>query len=116
MWSYNVSPVNLQIHCDRCGTAFGVAHSLSCSIGGLVIACHNKICDKLLYIPWPAFTSAYVRAEPPIHQGHTRSDQEMRQGSDKDKETQGGIMIWGLWDCQVKAIIDIKLGDSDGDT
>ena len=25
-------------------------------------------------------------------------------------------MIRGLWDCQVDAIIDVKLGDSDADT
>ena len=37
---YNVSPVNLQSHCGRCGTALEVAHTLNCSIGGLVITRH----------------------------------------------------------------------------
>ena len=27
----------------------------------------------------------------------------------------GGVMIWGLWDSQVDAIIDVKLGDADAD-
>ena len=45
---YNVSPVNLQSHGDGCGTAFGVTHTLSCSIGGLVIARQNEILDELL--------------------------------------------------------------------
>ena len=40
----------------------------------------------------------------------------MRQGSDKDKETRGDVMIQGLWDSQVDAIIDVKLGDADVDT
>ena len=53
---YNVSPLNLQSHCGRCGTAFGVMHTLSCSIGGLFIACHNEIRDKILYLAWRSFT------------------------------------------------------------
>ena len=59
---YNVSPVNLQSHCDRCVTAFGVTHALSCSIGGLVIVHHKIIRDKLLYLYQHAFTSVSVRA------------------------------------------------------
>ena len=34
---YNISTLNLQIHCDGCGTSFVVTHALSCSIGGLII-------------------------------------------------------------------------------
>ena len=68
---YNVSPVNLQSHYAGCGTAFGVTHALSCIIGGLVIARHNKIRDELLYLSRRDFTSASVRAEPLIHQGRT---------------------------------------------
>ena len=64
---YNVSPLNLHSHCDGCGTAFGVTHTLSCCIGSLVIARHNEIRDELLYLSRRAFTSAYVRAEPLIH-------------------------------------------------
>ena len=46
---YNVSPVNLQSHCDRCDTSFGVTHTLICSIGGLVITRHKEVRDELLY-------------------------------------------------------------------
>ena len=42
---YNVSPLNLQSNCGRCGTAFGVTHALSCSTGGLVITPQNEIRD-----------------------------------------------------------------------
>ena len=87
---YNVTPLNLQIHCDGCGTAFEVTHTNTCNNGGLVIACHNKVCDKLLYLAQRSFTPASVRAEPLIHQGRTRSKREICQGSDKDKETGGG--------------------------
>ena len=59
---YNVSTLNLQSHCDRCVTAFGVTHTLSFSIGGLVIVHHKIIRDKLLYLYQHAFTSVSVRA------------------------------------------------------
>ena len=95
---YNVSPTNLLSHCDKCGTVFRVTHTLSCSIGGLIITRHNKIREKLLFLSRSVFTSAYVRTKPLIRQGHTRSDQEIRQGSYKHKDTQGGVNIQGLWD------------------
>ena len=81
---YNSPPLNPQRHCNGCCTAFRVMHGLSCSTGSLVIARHNKICDKLLYLAQRAFAPASVRAEPLIGQGHTRSEKEIRQGSDKD--------------------------------
>ena len=61
---YNVSILNPQRHCDGCGTASGVTHTLSCSTGGLIIVRHNAICDELLYISQRAFTSAFVRPNP----------------------------------------------------
>ena len=82
---YNVSPLNLQSHCDGCGTAFGLTHIFSCSTGGLVIMRQNEIIDENIYLSRHAFTSAYVRSKPLIHQGRTRSEQEIHQGSDKDK-------------------------------
>ena len=93
---YNVSPLNLQIHCDGCGTAFGVADTLSCITSGLVISCHNKIRDKLLYLSRRVFTSAYLRVKPLSHQGCTRSEKEICQGSYKDKEIWGSVMVQGL--------------------
>ena len=87
---YKISPLNLQSHCSRRGTAFGVTHPLSCSIGSPVIVRQNEICDKLLYLSRRAFTSASVHVEAITHQGHTKYEQEIRQGSDKDKEMWGG--------------------------
>ena len=83
---------------------------------GLVIARHNEICDKLIYLSQHAFTSAYVRSEPLIRQGCTRYEQDICQVSDKDKGTRGDVIVRGVWDRQVDAIIDVKLGDSDADT
>ena len=38
---------------------------------------------------------------------------DILQGSDKDKETRGDVMIQVLWDRQADAIISIKLGDAE---
>ena len=91
-------------------------HALSCKIRGLVITRHNEIRDKLLYLSQRAFTSASVRAKPLIYQGRNRSKKEIYQGSDKDKETPGCVIVRGLWDHHVNAIIDVKLGDTDADS
>ena len=47
---YNVTPLNLKSHCNGYGTAFKVRHTLSLSKRGMVIACHNKVHDELLYL------------------------------------------------------------------
>ena len=113
---YNITPLKIQSNCDRCGTAFDVCHTLSCSKGGLVIKRHNKVHDELLDLARRDFTSASVHVEPLIHQGRNISEREIRQGGDKDKETQGYVMIQFLWDQQTESIIDIKLGDTDVDS
>ena len=92
-----------------------MTHGLSCSIGGPFIARHNEIRDKILYLSRRAFTSEFIHAKPPIHKDGTISEQEICQGSDKDKETWGDVMIRGLWYIQVNTIIYVKLGDSDAD-
>ena len=93
-----------------------MTHALSCSIWGLFITRHNKIRDGLHYISRHAFTLESERGKPLIHQGNTRSEQEIRQGGDKEKETRGDVMVRVLWDCKVDTIIDVKLGDADADT
>ena len=93
-----------------------MTHTISCSIGGLAITRKNKIGDELLYLSRHTFTSASVCAKPLIHQGRTRSELEICQGSDKHKDTRGDMTIQGLWDRQVDTIIDVKLRDNDVDT
>ena len=93
-----------------------MTHTLSCGTGGLIITQRNKIREKLLYLARRAFTSRSVRAKPLIHQGYTRSEMDISQRSDKEKETREDVMIQGLWELQVEAIIDVKLGDTDADS
>ena len=41
---------------------------------------------------------------------------DIRQGSDKDKETRGDAMIWYLWDRQDETIIYVKINDANVDS
>ena len=93
-----------------------MTHTLICSTGGLLIARHNKIIDEILYLALRAFTPTSVHSNPLIYQGRTRSEKDIHQGSEKDKETWGDVMIRGLWDRQVEDIIDVKLGDTDANS
>ena len=107
---YNVPPSNPHRKRNGCGTSFNIYHTLSWCKGGLVIARHNKMREKILYLAWQSFTSEAVRAEPLIYKVRNRSEREIRQGSDK-LETRGDVMIWGLCYQHTDAIINVKLGD-----
>ena len=108
-------PPNLQSKYNGCVTFFDVSHALSCCKVGLVISCHNKVCDKLLYLARWAFASAAVCHKLLIRQVCNISESKIRQGSDK-LETWCGVIIWGLWDQQANSIIGVKLGNPDADS
>ena len=44
---YGRSPPDLPTHCDGCNKKFSVRHVLECKKGGLIISCHNEICDEI---------------------------------------------------------------------
>ena len=71
--------------------------------------------NSSIYPNVPSTQNLYA-PRPLIHQGLTISEQVINQGSDKEKLTQGEVMVWFLWDCQVDSIIDVKLGDADTDS
>ena len=72
-------------------------HVLICRHVGLVIARQNEVCGEILYISRQAFPSNCVRGNPLIHQGLSRSEEEVRQGV-HILETRGDILIQVLWE------------------
>ena len=52
MYTYNVTPSNLQSNCNSCVISFNVWHPLSWCKLGLVITRHNKVHEKILHLPW----------------------------------------------------------------
>ena len=71
--------------------------------------------DKLLFLFQQAFNSADVCGKTLIRQGRNISEREILQGGEK-LEKRGDVMIRALWDQQTDAIIDIKVGDVEGDS
>ena len=69
-------PPNFQRKCDVCAASFDISQGLSCSKGGLIIARHNKVHDKLLYLSFlqPLYTSnpSSTRAAANNSRGYTR--------------------------------------------
>ena len=106
---------NLPIKCDICGTSFDVRHRIRYSKGGIIIARHKKLCDKLLYLAQWAFPSAYVSGKPLTHHGRIISEGVILQGSER-LDTRGHIIIQGLWDIQTDNIVDVKLRNDDAYT
>ena len=88
---------------------------LSEETGGLVISCHKKVRDKLIYLAQQDFTPTWVRGKILIHQGHIRSEEEARQGR-CGLEKRGDVLIRGLWESQTDAIINVRYGDANSDT
>ena len=80
---YDVTPPNIQRKYYGCVISFDVNHWISCSNGGFVIAHHNKVRGKLLYISQWAFPSAWVNVKPLMCQGRIRLEVDIRQGSDR---------------------------------
>jgi len=59
--------MDLHSHCDRCGHQFSVTHSPACSLGSLVLAYHNELCDELAGFAAHAFTIGAGHDESLIH-------------------------------------------------
>ena len=46
--SYSIKPHDLLSHCDGCGEAFSICHTLDCKKGGLITAFHNELHDGVV--------------------------------------------------------------------
>ena len=112
---YYVNPPNLQIKCDGFLQTFSVRHAPSFSNGGLIISPHNKIRYNIIQLSQKSFPPNCICNEPLIHKGRIISEGEVYHGS-SITETRGDILIRGLWERQMDAIIEIIFGDDDTET
>ena len=58
--------------------SFSVHHRIICSHRKLIIVHHNEVHDELLYLAQQDFPSNCVCCKPLIHQGRSRSEEEVR--------------------------------------
>ena len=92
-----------------------VHHALSCPNGGLVIARHNEIHDEIIHLARQNFSPNCARGEHLIHLGRSISEEEVHHGGSVP-ETRGDVSIWGLWESQTEAIIDVRFRNADTDS
>ena len=88
---------------------FLVRHALNFPNGGLVIVRHNEIRDYIIHLKIQPFSSNCVHIEPLTHLGCRRSEEGVRHVG-KVPEKRGDVSIWGLWDSQTEAIVDVRFG------
>ena len=93
---YDVTPPNLKKQCNGYSSSFYVCHGLISRNRVLVIACHSKVRDNILYLTWQALPYNYVRSEPLIHQVRSRSEGGVSHGSG-GLETRVDVLVLGLW-------------------
>eukprot|EP00978_Attheya_sp_CCMP212_P016565 scaffold43553_cov75-Attheya_sp.AAC.3 len=70
---YALKIQNLPTHCDGCNAICSIVHALSYEKGGLVIACHNEMKDKLGFLATLATSPNAVHDEPFVFPGHAAS-------------------------------------------
>ena len=71
-----------------------------------------KHTDKILYLARHYSPFQPHTPNPPS----TRAVEDQRGIYVRGVKIGGDVMIWGLWDRQTDAIINVKLGDADADT
>ncbi len=118
------NPPDLPSHCDGCGHQFTVHHGLACSLGGLVLALHNELCDELPDLAACAFTASAVHNEPLIHPclpftpmtPLAPAPSASSAPPPPPSDDQGDLLIHGLWSCGTDCILDVHITDTDAKT
>ena len=94
-----------------CSSSFSVLRGFSCRNRSLVIARHDEVCGKLLYLTKLSFPPSCIWGVPFIHQGCSISEEESPLGSG-GLYTGGDILIRFLWEINTGAIINVIFGDA----
>ena len=81
-------PSTSRRNCNGCGTYLIVSISLSC----LIIARHNEVREKLLYLTRWAFTLSSVHSKPLIQQDRTRLERRSVRGVKNTRSC--GVTSW----------------------
>ena len=66
---YGIDPPDLPKYCDGYNTKFTICHALNCKMGGLVMARHNKLRDRVADLAGKAFPPSHMHNNPLIFVG-----------------------------------------------
>jgi len=99
-----------------------VHHGLACSLGGLVLAHHNELCDEWIEFASCTFTPRVVHDKLLIHPSHDHlveppaspvPSASFSQPLATSSDDQGNLLIFGLWSCKTHCILDIHIINMD---
>ncbi len=116
---------NLPSDCNGCGHPFTVHHGLACSLGGLVLACHNELHDEeLADLAVCAFTPSAVHDEPLIHPCPqctpvtplASATSAPSAPPSPPNDDHGDLLIHGLWSSATDCILDVLSTEMDAKT
>ena len=66
---YGIEPPDLPKYCDGCNARFSICHALDCKRGGLIMARHNELRDRVADLDGKAFTPSHVHNDSLVYQG-----------------------------------------------
>ena len=113
---YGIEILDIPEHCDGCGTAFDIYHTLNFKKGSLVTACQNKLRNGVADYVIKAFTPTHVYDDPKIY-----TVCAIRGGKNDIKwspskyveELKGGILIREPWIQGTDSIHNMRVANSD---
>ena len=86
--------------------------SLRLPNGGLFIARHIEICNKIIQLEEQAFSPNFIHREPSIHLGRSLSEEDLRHGSESPRNTGWCVK----WESYTEAMIDVRFRDAGAET
>jgi hypothetical protein len=125
LMTYGDKSSDLPASCDGCNARFTLQHVLGCKKGGLVIICHNKIQDELVYMAGrvimtpsaignepllcPACVTASVKTPPSMCTPLPPSSENEATG----KDDHGDLLLRGFQAQGTSCIVDVRVTDMD---
>ena len=118
---YGLDPLDPPHYCDGCNANFSTCHNINCKWGGLVTACHNKLCDRVADLFSKAFTPSNVRNDPLVFSGCSMKRQKEKPARTKGTtvpnnappleatEQKSDLMIRDLWQNGTDSIHDMRV-------
>ena len=119
---YGINTSDLQFHCDGCGSAFSLCHTLDCQNGGLIMAHQNELHDGVVNLAEKFFTPAHVRNNYKIFTGRAvqgRETKEKEKGKcteappPEEVEEKEDLLIRDLWTQGTESIHVMRVVNTD---
>ena len=127
LW-HGLEPPDLPTHYGGCQAKFSTIHALDCKKGGLDMARHDELRDRVAYLAGKAFTPSHVRNDPLIYSGRSVKRTKATPAGAGGKtnhavvqppevtEQKGGLLIRDLCKQGTDSVHDMRFVNTDAPT